>query len=294
MKNDDSTVSSLEEGFDSFQYTVTVKYDDGLHLETFVLDACGDNPSSSGGLLLSGDFYPILNVDPFNVERPFGGKHLVLKENPAGRVCICSLDGLKDINMVFRIAASNGAAALLTVKEPTELNETGLPCFVVTKETMVGLSSRKNFTVKFQCHQKLDDSAEESEASSSPNSEGVPRHVGGAAAPGQFVDAELAEIDTKTPPGAARNSSISSNSVSHGDEMSESDPESQEGVSAPFDEVPRDLASQAGDVSKPIDLSSVGPTNGTDMPFEESFAAEQSVSRSFVLKSILAALWNSF
>jgi len=251
MKNDDSTVSSFENGdasSDSYRYTITAKYsrtgDGGAFLlKTFDLEARGVDAAVLEGFF-SGGFgqtapAPVMKLNAFAVHRRTDGANDItdFMENPDGHVCLCDFDSLKDVNAALRIAARKGALAYLAVKEPAELALSELPVFLVTKEAMNQLSHYEGTTVTFQ---KLRDESRES--FDSPSDESL-ENFGGSSSFDQFNDAAMDES----------------------------------GMSAHV--AGRDsTANSTGGVLDPINLAEEWTTNSTDMVEEANLAMLEKVS----------------
>ena len=124
MKNDDSTVSSFENGdasSDSYRYTITAKYsrtgeEDGFLLETFDLEVRGADAAVLEGFFSDGfgQTAPVMKLNAFAVHRRTDGANDItdFMESPAGHVCLCDFDSLKDVNAALRIATKKAGTCI--------------------------------------------------------------------------------------------------------------------------------------------------------------------------------------
>ena len=159
MRNDDDgdwTVASSEEGGgppSTFRYTITTTvtpsdHGDESQFETFDIEAYhGEEPGFAS--LCSSKHFPTVVADPFTVDRFINGT-IGFNSIKQDFVCLCSLDDVKDVNMIFHTAITNKAVAFLTIKKPTQLASTELPVFVVSRDMMIKLTKFENVTVSFQ------------------------------------------------------------------------------------------------------------------------------------------------
>jgi hypothetical protein len=131
-------------------YPPTVEEQDGIQFETFNLGTC--NGESAGmESLLSQRFLALQNVSTFDVERDRGRPPAItsITKDVAGRVCLCDLQGVDDINAVQRLAAAGGAKALFVLQRPSTEPSNQMPVFVMPLEVILKLGAHIYATVTF-------------------------------------------------------------------------------------------------------------------------------------------------
>jgi len=197
MINDDSTVSSSEEGgvpSNDVRYSITALFSrsdqgDEIQTQTFDVEAIkSESESSTFDSLFSGDSYLTIKVDPFTVTRAdYSNSITAFEQSPKGCVCLATFDSVKEIDMVLRTAYANEASALLTVKEPTDLTLAELPVFVVSTEMMYKLTHThvEQVSVMFQRFPEAPHPITNIGTSSSPSNENVQNHGIESASSGQ-------------------------------------------------------------------------------------------------------------
>jgi hypothetical protein len=98
--------------------------DDDSAFETLQVEAV----HATSKLVAQGVVHRVVNVAPY--QRSSSDKITgFLSQYPNGRICVCRLTGIDDINQVQAIAKNNGAVALFVMEKPTE--HCDLPVFVL-------------------------------------------------------------------------------------------------------------------------------------------------------------------
>jgi hypothetical protein len=153
---EDWSVSSSERNYVPYlsvtvNYPPTVEEEDSIQFETFHLGAC--NGESAGmESLLSQQFLALQGVSTFDVERDLGRPPAItsITKDLAGKVCLCDLQGVDDINTVQRLAAEGGAKALFVLHRPSTEPLNQMPVFVMPSEFIFKLLAHIYSTVTFQ------------------------------------------------------------------------------------------------------------------------------------------------